>query len=206
MAYFMTFLLVPIMNVFEQRPLNFRGKSCCPPKEHAKREEAPDSAFISCFDLFTICKQPHSIALLGTLGLFFGVLIFLFTLVGGEMAAFLDDPVIKDNMVQPGKDYDQFLNDSDIIIIAPPICEWTCEWPEECDCPTHSTLPDKNLAAPAPAAERREGCGDLNQDGIATADLPMLLTACVYPSPNSAPPNARPDARSRLHQTRWAGP
>ena len=145
LAYFMTFLLVPIMNVFEQRPLNFRGKSCCPPNEHAKREEAPDSAFISCFDLFTICKQPHGIALLGTLGLFFGVLIFLFTLVGGEMAAFLDDPVIKDNMVQLGKDYDKFLNDSDIIIIEPPICEWTCEWPEECDCPTHNTLPDKNL-------------------------------------------------------------
>jgi predicted PurR-regulated permease PerM len=158
LAYFMTFLLIPIMNLFEQRPLNFRGKSCCPPKPHPKREEAPDSAFISCFDLFTICKQPHGISLLGTLGLFFGVLIFLFVLVGGEMATFLDDPIIKANMVQLGEDYDQFLNDSDIIIIAPPICEWTCEWTDDwvphngeqsemgaCDCPTHHTMPDKNL-------------------------------------------------------------
>ena len=74
------------------------------------------------------------------------------------MAAFLDDPVIKENMRQLGKDYDQFLNDSDIIIIEPPICEWTCEWtpdwtphdgtassPGACDCPTHTTLPDYNL-------------------------------------------------------------
>jgi predicted PurR-regulated permease PerM len=158
LAYFMTFLLIPLMNVFEQRPLIAKKKSCCTPKDHPKREEAPDSMFISCYDLFTVCKMPHGVALLGTLGLFFGVLIFLFALVGGEMAAFLEDPVIKANMEQLGRDYDQFLNDSDIIIIEPPICEWTCEWtpewephdgtasdPGACDCPTHSTLPDKNL-------------------------------------------------------------
>ena len=156
LAYFMTFLLIPLMNLFEQRPLNMRKKSCCEPKDHPKREAG--GAFISCYDLFTVCKMPHGVALLGTLGLFFGVLIFLFALVGGEMAAFLDDPVIKERMVQLGKDYDQFLNDSDIIIIEPPICEYTCEWtpdwtphdgtassPGACDCPIHTTLPDYNL-------------------------------------------------------------
>ena len=64
-------------------------------------------------------KMPHGVALLGTLGVFFGVLIFLFTLVGSEMAAFLDDPVIQENMKQLGRDYDQFLNDSDISLQQP---------------------------------------------------------------------------------------
>jgi len=33
LAYFLTFLLTPLMNVFEQRPLECRGKSCCNPKD-----------------------------------------------------------------------------------------------------------------------------------------------------------------------------
>lgn len=32
---------------------------------------------ISCFDMFTACKAPHMVGVLGTLGVFFGTLIFL---------------------------------------------------------------------------------------------------------------------------------
>jgi len=123
LAYFITFLLVPLMNVFEQRPLECRGKSCCAPKEHAKRADAPEGAFITCFDLFTACKAPHAVGVLGTLGLFFGVLIFLVYLVASEMSAFMADPLIKANLEQLKQDYQDFLNDSNIIIIDPPICE-----------------------------------------------------------------------------------
>ena len=150
LAYFMTFLLVPIMNLFEQRPLKFRGKSCCRPKPNELRELAPDSAKLACFDLRTNFKFPHGVALLITLAVFFGVLGLLFNKLATDMATFLNDPKIISNMDEVQDSFDQWLNDSDIIIIEPPICENTCEWPEVCDCPTHATLNDKNLCRYAP--------------------------------------------------------
>eukprot|EP01052_Picozoa_sp_SAG31_P054913 SAG31_NODE_14874_length_782_cov_2.144949_1_plen_113_part_10 len=44
-------------------------------------------------------------------------------LVYSEMTAFLDDDKIKENMAQLQADYDQWLNDSGIVIIEPPTCE-----------------------------------------------------------------------------------
>lgn len=61
--------------------------------------------------------------MLGTLAVFFGVLITCVALVASEMAAFLDDPQIQANLDQLGEDFDSWLNDSGIIIIPPPVCE-----------------------------------------------------------------------------------
>ena len=116
LAYFMTFLLVPLMNVFEQRPLLVRGKSCCEPK---KDEEGNVSAAAG----LAVGKMPHGIAVIGTLAVFFGVLISLVYIVGTEMTAFLDDPIIQDNLDQLQQDYDDWLNNSGVLLISAPICE-----------------------------------------------------------------------------------
>jgi len=116
LAYFTTFLLIPLMNVFEQRPLQMRGKSCCEP---ARDEEGNVSFAAGC----AVGKMPHGIAVLGTLFVFFGVLVTCVYLVASEMAAFLDDDVIQDNLEQLQEDFDSWLNESGIIIIPPPVCE-----------------------------------------------------------------------------------
>lgn len=76
LSYFMTYLLAPLMDLFELRPYTFKGKTCCTPKENEKREAAPDGAFITCMDLFTIAKVPHGLSVLATLGAFFFVIGF----------------------------------------------------------------------------------------------------------------------------------
>jgi len=121
LAYFLTFLLTPLMNVFEQRPLECRGKSCCNPKDIDRSD--PAAMKVTCTDLATVGRIPHGISVLATLFLFFGVLIFLVYLVAAEMGAFLDDPEIQENMEQLKNDFDQMLNDSGIIVLSPPICE-----------------------------------------------------------------------------------
>lgn len=116
LAYFMTFLLVPLLNVFEQRPLQMRGKSCCEPK----RDEEGN---VSTAAGLAVGKMPHGVAVVFTLAVFFGILIGLVALVASEMATFLDDPQIQDNMEQLEEDWDKWLNDSGVVLIPPPICE-----------------------------------------------------------------------------------
>lgn len=49
LAYFITFLLVPLMNVFEQRPLKCGKKEMCAPKENAKRfVRSPPFIWLPC--------------------------------------------------------------------------------------------------------------------------------------------------------------
>jgi len=139
LSYFMTYLLAPLMDLFELRPYTFKGKTCCTPKENEKREAAPDGAFITCMDLFTIAKVPHGLSVLATLGAFFFVIGFSVYLVASEMSAFLDDPVIQDNLVQLEKDWDQLLNDSGVLLIVPPICE------NKADCPFFYGVTQKEL-------------------------------------------------------------
>ena len=79
LAFFITFLLVPIMNLFELRPFPCKGKQCCSPKEFAAREESPDGTMTTCFDLFTALKVPHGLSVILTLAVFFGA-------VGGSFA------------------------------------------------------------------------------------------------------------------------
>jgi len=125
LAYFVVFLLNPVMVMFEMRP--YKGK--CTPKTNAKREEAPDGAFISLFDCFTVCKMPHIVSVLLTLFGFFFILIFLVQLVATELGVFLEDPIIQDNLKQLTIDFDVMLNDSGLTILEPPICEIKAECP-----------------------------------------------------------------------------
>lgn len=60
LAYFTTFLLIPLMNVFEQRPLQMRGKSCCEP---ARDEEGNVSFAAGC----AVGKMPHGTLLFRSL-------------------------------------------------------------------------------------------------------------------------------------------
>jgi len=129
LAFFITFLLVPIMNLFELRPFPCKGKQCCSPKEFAAREESPDGTMTTCFDLFTALKVPHGLSVILTLAVFFGAVGGSFAMVGSEIAAFMDDPPIKAKMEELEKDYDNFLNDSGIKILAPPICEIPAQCP-----------------------------------------------------------------------------
>ena len=59
-------------------------------------------------------------------------------MVGSEIAAFMDDPPIKAKMEELEKDYDNFLNDSGIKILAPPICEIPAQVRELLSAPHHA--------------------------------------------------------------------
>ena len=72
LAYFIVFLLNPILKLLEKRP--YSGK--CTPKEHEKRKDTPDSAAVALYDCYTVGKLPHMAAVLVTLGGFF-LLLFL---------------------------------------------------------------------------------------------------------------------------------
>lgn len=111
LAYFMTFLLLPLLNVFSQRPWKVRGKEYC--------SAGPG----------LLCKVPVGVGVILTLALFFGVLIFLVVLVGSELSAFLDDPQIQDNLEQLRTDFDIWLNDSGLVILEPPVCQEITECP-----------------------------------------------------------------------------
>jgi len=78
---------------------------------------------------FYKCKIPAALAAFAAMGLLGGVLIFLVSLVGGELAAFMDDPEIQDNMLQLQIDFDVALNESGMVILAPPTCEYIDECP-----------------------------------------------------------------------------
>ena len=125
LAYFLVFLFNPLMVMFEKRP--YKGK--CTPKENAKREENPGSAAVTLTDCFTVCKMPHIVSVLLTLGGFFFILIFLVQLVATELAVFMDDPIIQDNLKQLQIDFDIMLNESGMTILEPPICEIKAECP-----------------------------------------------------------------------------
>ena len=73
LAYFIVFLLNPILKLLEKRP--YSGK--CTPKEHEKRKDTPDAA-VALYDCYTVGKLPAIAggSLGGTLGGFF-LLLFL---------------------------------------------------------------------------------------------------------------------------------
>lgn len=79
--------------------------------------------------IFTKAKMPAALAAFAAMGLFGGVLIGLVWLVANELSAFMSDPEIKDNLEQLKIDFDVALNDSGMIILAPPTCEFRTECP-----------------------------------------------------------------------------
>ena len=125
LAYFIVFLLNPILKLLEKRP--YSGK--CTPKEHEKRKDTPDSAAVALYDCYTVGKLPHMAAVLVTLGGFFLLLFLLVRMVASELGAFLDDPLIQTKLKDLQIDLDTMLNESGIVILEPPICEF------EADCP-----------------------------------------------------------------------
>ena len=125
LAYFIVFLLNPILKLLEKRP--YSGK--CTPKEHEKRKDTPDSAAVALYDCYTVGKLPHMAAVLVTLGGFFLLLFLLVRMVANELGAFLDDPLIQTKLKDLQIDLDTMLNESGIVILEPPICEF------EADCP-----------------------------------------------------------------------
>lgn len=125
LAYFMVFLLLPLLNVFSKRPLNDK-LSCGPP---ADRKPEDESIVTCCTDIFTLGKVPVGLGVILTLLVFFGTLIFLVQLVIGELTEFLDDPEIQDNLDQLKIDFDTYLNDSGLVILEPPICQFEKECP-----------------------------------------------------------------------------
>jgi hypothetical protein len=114
LAYFMVFLLLPLLNVFSKRPLNEK-LSCGPP---ADRKPEDESIVTCCTDIFTLGKVPVGLGVILTLVVFFGTLIFLVQLVIGELTEFLDDPEIQDNLDQLKIDFDTYLNDSGLVILG----------------------------------------------------------------------------------------
>lgn len=73
--------------------------------------------------------MPVGLAVILTLFLFFGVLVFLVRLVVDELSTFMEDPEIKDNPAQLRIDFDIALNDSGLKILEAPICEFKDECP-----------------------------------------------------------------------------
>ena len=69
-------MLVPVMNLFELRPMVCKGKECCIPDDskEARKEREEGGAAVTCKEMFTLFKVPHGISVILTLAVFFGAI------------------------------------------------------------------------------------------------------------------------------------
>lgn len=133
LSYFLTFLLMPIMNLFEKRPL-----TCVGGKQFCQRKEAKDTGCFydqeadeagrekdaikmkSVYECVMLYKFPHIVSVLACLFVVLGTLGGIVNMLVTEMTRFFDDPAVMQEMENLEESWDQFLNDSGIIILPDP--------------------------------------------------------------------------------------
>jgi predicted PurR-regulated permease PerM len=122
------------MNLFEKRPLNCFGKvELCQRKDPSELgffyDEAAAEAgkpphrqikMKTLYECVFLFKVPHVLSVLLVLGLVIGTLVGILMMLGSEMSKFLSDPSVEAEMEQLEQDWDNFLNESGIIIIPDP--------------------------------------------------------------------------------------
>jgi len=133
MAYFLMFLVAPLMNAFEFRPLVLKGKPFCDPydpeSEHLTggepkyksegrqgMEGKPQACF---FDIFTMCKMPHGVGVIMTLITFFSTLAAIGYLVYSELSVMLTDEEFMGNLNDFVDSCYSSLNTSGVKILRP---------------------------------------------------------------------------------------
>jgi len=108
-SYFLVFLVAPVMDVFEFRPMSCGQKNqfcdLTEPDPDADPNEDPDARRYKSefrrsvkgkpqgglYDCFTTCKLPHGMTILMTLVVVFGGMFALGTLIWGEVSVLLAD-------------------------------------------------------------------------------------------------------------------
>jgi AI-2 transport protein TqsA len=133
MAYFLMFLVAPLMNAFEFRPLVLKGKSLCDPydpeSEHLTggepkyksegRQGMEGKPQAMLFDCFTMCKMPHGVGVIFTLITFFSTLAAIGYLVYSELSVMLTDESFMNNLNDFVDGVYSSLNTSGVKILRP---------------------------------------------------------------------------------------
>jgi len=123
MAYFMMFLVAPLMNFFEFRPIKCSGKECCNEAEDSDYWD-PELAKKGYFQPkgwtpADLAKGalPHAASVILTLVVSFMTLFVIAWLVYGELSVMLNDDEFTGNLKNAMEDAYKSLNDSGIKII-----------------------------------------------------------------------------------------
>jgi len=128
-AYFITFVLAPIMSLVEHRPIWCNHKPVCnqtyPDGTYmdSDRQALEDSESFAdgckacLYDIKDAGKFPHGVALLAGIGTLFGALVALALMVSAEVGALMDDDEFMAKIEEAVDDAYQSLNESGIEII-----------------------------------------------------------------------------------------
>jgi len=128
-AYFVTFVLAPIMSLVEHRPLWCCHKAYCEQQypdgkymdeDRQALEDAED--FMSgikacCYDIKDAGKFPHGVALLAGVGTLIGLIVALAMLVSGEVSTLLEDDAFMAEIENAVDETYQSLNESGFEVI-----------------------------------------------------------------------------------------
>jgi predicted PurR-regulated permease PerM len=134
-SYFLVFLVAPVMDIFEHRPMACGSKEFCDltepdPDSELVKGEPSERRYKSEFrrsvmgkpqgglyDCFTTCKFPHGLTILLTMVVVFGTLVGLAALVWSEISVLLEDDAFVNELEQLVEDIYISLNESGINII-----------------------------------------------------------------------------------------
>jgi len=131
LAYFLTFLLGPVMGIFEKRPMNCNCKCCncssCNKENivleeegcwyNAEGEEGDQIKYKAIWECVRLAKVPHALTVLITLALIFSMLGLIVSTLVSSLGEFLDDPVIKDEIAAKEKAFNQALIDAAVVFV-----------------------------------------------------------------------------------------
>jgi AI-2 transport protein TqsA len=113
MAYFLMFLVAPLMNSFEFRPLKCKGKEIC---DHPLQDDGNPVPW-KPQDCLTKGMMPHALSVILTLVISFVTLFAIAYLVYGELSVMLNDDDFVNNLKDAVDDAYSSLNASGIKII-----------------------------------------------------------------------------------------
>jgi hypothetical protein len=145
MAYFLMFLVAPLMNAFEFRPLECKGKDICDPYAEETDELQQGNPYRppydkdgsgpryksegrqgmegkptgSLYDCATMCKFPHGLGVILTLVSFFATIAAIAALVYSELSVMLNDKEFVEELDAFVDDIYASLNESGIKVLRP---------------------------------------------------------------------------------------
>jgi AI-2 transport protein TqsA len=145
MAYFLMFLVAPLMNAFEFRPLECKGKDICDPYAEETDELPQGNPYRppydkdgsgpryksegrqgmegkptgSLYDCATMCKFPHGLGVILTLVSFFATIVAIAALVYSELSVMLNDEEFVAELEAFVDDIYASLNESGVKVLRP---------------------------------------------------------------------------------------
>lgn len=129
LSYFFVWLVAPLMDLFEHRPLECGSTSCCNPMEpdpdnagekrykSETRRNMEGKPYASCYDIFTLGRVPHGLSVLGCIVVVFGSFFLVLLMLNGEIAKIRADKEFMDALTETVDNVYASLNESGILIL-----------------------------------------------------------------------------------------